>query len=231
MSAQIINVRPVEIIAHDMSKPVTATDAKVVVTLHNLLNRTIAGKLTLAPPAGFTLKSNGVAVTLEPGESKDISANIVKAAPAPANAYPFEFTFESDAGEADWERISVNYIRKSAKKIDGNLDDWKDDLGVVEEGRLQKADSVAKAWLPFQEHLDQQPDGSFAEVKLAYDDQYLYVSARVNDPTDSPGHARLAMWDEEQFFHNAGDDVLCESMRPFEQICRTNLQDPKPWRR
>ncbi|HZK81493.1 MAG TPA: hypothetical protein VFC46_10510, partial [Humisphaera sp.] len=75
-AAHIEGARPVEIIAHDMSKPVTADDAKIVVTLHNLLNRKIAGTLTFAPPAGLTLKSNGAAVTLEPGESKDISADI-----------------------------------------------------------------------------------------------------------------------------------------------------------
>lgn len=222
-AAKIEGVRPVEILARDFTMPVTSPQAAVVTTLHNLLNRKITGTLTLTPPAGVTLKSNSIAVTLDAGETKDFSAGIAHAAAVSSNAYPFTYKFDCDGGSADWEEaLSVNYVRKSTKKIDGSLDDWKDDLGVVVVAKLQKADAIQKAWLPFQEQADKQPDGSFAEVKLAYDEQYLYVAARVNDPTDYAGHARLANWDEEQFFHNGKDDALCETMRPYEDLCRVD---------
>ena len=74
--------------------------------------------------------------------------------------------------------------------------------------------------------MDAEPDGSFAEVKLAWDEAHLYVAARVNDPTDSPGHERLARgkWDEDQYFRSAKDDAVCESLRPFEKLVLADMR-------
>ena len=66
----------------------TSPKAKVVASLHNLLNRNITGTLTVTPPAGVTLKSNTIAAALDAGETRDFSADIAQAAPIASNAYP-----------------------------------------------------------------------------------------------------------------------------------------------
>jgi len=227
-AARFEGVRPVEIIARDLTSPVDARGASVRVTLHNLMNRPVEGTLSLVAPDGMTLKEPRQTVSLAPGRSKDLEFLIAAARPSPANAYPMSYGFQSDAGRAAWkETLHVVCARKGTKQIDGDLADWDKDLGVPVQAAKQKVDPTSQAWLPFAGFQDAQPDGSFAEVKLAWDEQFLYVGARVNDPTDSPGHQRLETRDENQYFRSAKDDAICESLRPYEKLLRFHPRNPK----
>ena len=227
-AARIEGVRPAEIVATDFTTPVDAPGAAVRATVHNFLNRAIEGTLCVEPPEGIRLKADRVPVKLKAGEAADCVLEIAEARPSPANAYVFRYLFEGDAGKAAWqETLHVVVARRGTKKVDGSLDDWKDDLGVPVQAALQKVDTTQAAWMPFVEARDKQPDGSFAEVKLAWDDEFLYVAARVNDPSDGPGHQRLQTWDEDQYFHSAKDDAICEALRPYEKFVRANLRDEK----
>ena len=226
--ARIEGVRPVEIIARDFTTPVDAPGAAVRVSLHNFLNRPIEGTLAVAPPEGIALKSDRAPVKLKAGETAEYVLEIAQAKPSPANAYAFRYTFEGDAGKAEWkETLHATVAKRGTKKVDGSLDDWKDDLGVPVRAALQKVDATQAAWMPFVEARDKQPDGSFAEAKLAWDEAFLYVAVRVNDPSDSPGHQRLETWDEDQYFHSAKDDAICESLRPYEKFVRANMRDDR----
>ena len=225
-AARIEGVRPVEIIARDFTTPIDAPGAAVTVTLHNLLNRPIAGTLTAAPPAGVRLRDARAAVKLDAGQTLTLRLPIAEARPAPANAYPFGFEFAGECGKASWnEALHVLVARRGTKAIDGKLDDWAGDLGVLVDAKLQKVDPTERAWMPFLQAADAQPDGSFAETRLAWDDRFLYVAARVHDPSDSPGHQRLATRDEDQYFRGAADDAVCESLRPFEKFVRADLRN------
>jgi hypothetical protein len=78
-AARFEGVRPVEIIARDLTQTVDAANAAARVTLHNLLNQPLKGTLTVTPPAGLTLKTTSAAVELEPGQSKELEFAIAGA--------------------------------------------------------------------------------------------------------------------------------------------------------
>jgi hypothetical protein len=81
--------------------------------------------------------------------------------------------------------------------------------------------------MPFLKATQAQPAGSFAEIKLAWDGDFLYVAARVNDPSGYPGHQRLEAWDEDQYFRSAKDDAICEKLHPYEKFITANMRDKK----
>jgi hypothetical protein len=224
-AAKIEQARPVEIVAHDFPAPL-ARGVRTTVKVHNLLNRRIDGTLTVTPPAGVTLAATAFPLTLDAGATATIAAVVDAATLSPSNVYPFTFRFTGPAGTAEWsEALNVTVAKRGTKTIDGKLDDWTADLSVPVRATATKADATAQVWLPFLEHKDKAPDGSFAEVKLAWDDNNLYVAARVNDPTPSL-HGRLAAWDEDSFFHSAADDAVCETLRPYEKFV---TKYPNPW--
>ena len=225
-AAQFAGVRPVNIIARDFTMPVDAPDAATRVTLHNLMNRPVEGTLTVTPPAGMSLKNASQTVSLAPGQATDVEFPIAAATSSPANAYPFVYEFRSDAGVATWkETLHVLAARKGTKTIDGDLRDWQQDCGAMVSAAAQKADPTSQVWRPFMKWKDAEPDGSFAELKMAWDEHYLYLAAQVNDPSDYPGHQRLETWDDTQYFRSAKDDAICESLRPFEKFVLANMND------
>lgn len=208
-AARIDGKRPVEILPHDFSKVMGAAGNTLTVAIHNCYNRKIAGKLTVAAPEGVILKADRQAVELEAGQTQPVVFEIASAAPNAANAYPFRFDFASDAGDANYaEALNVAIAKKATMAIDGRLDKWKDIPGIVISATKSKTDVtelMRRPWLKIQE---EDPNGTHAEVKLAWDDNYLYVCARVNDPTDEPFPIRMEGRDENSYFHTAADDAI-----------------------
>ena len=226
-AATLKGMRPVEIIARDLGAPVDAPGTQVKVTLHNLLNRPLTGTLTLTPPVGITLKSAVLPVQLAAGESKDVVAEIAQGTPNNANAYDFAYAFASDAGKADLtETLNVLMVKRGTKRMDGTLDDWANDFGVVVRSTGQKVDSTTAAWQPFNKFVEMQPDSSFAELKTAYDDRYFYVAARVYDPAGTKPHARVATRDDNQYFLGQWCDNIAESLAPYKDIFMQDLSNP-----
>lgn len=206
--ARLEGKRPVEILPRDFTRPLAAKGSALAVAVHNCLNRPVTGKLAVQAPKGITLKSMELPVYLAAGETKVLSFEIATATPAASNAYRFGFLFTSDAGNASYQEVlNVVAVPKGAKTIDGNLDDWKDVPGITVVAGLEKADiaeSIRRPWLDLK---DKKPDGSFAEVKLAWDENFLYVAALVNNPTPQMDKPRLQGRDENQYFHSKASDL------------------------
>ena len=123
-------------------------------------------------------------VELKAGERKAFPFELAQAAANPENAYPFAFRFTSDAGNAEYKEVlNATIIPKRTIQVDGNLDDWKDIPGVTVVAKAQKAEVTELLRRPWLAIKDAEPQGNFAQFKLAWDENYLYVAALVNDPT------------------------------------------------
>lgn len=225
--ARLTGVRPVAIVAHDFVYPLDAPGARLRVSVHNLLNRELAGTLTLKAPDSIELAGAAKKVVLGPGELRDVEFVVSRAAPSAANAYPFACHFQSEAGAADWSEVLHDLVvRRRTVEVDGRLDDWKGIPAVLAYPDVPGPASAESMWRPFLEGRAGGSSNRFAELRLAWDAHSLYVAAQVSDPTPSLGHLRLEQWDQDQYFHSAADDAVCEQLRPFESLILRLERDP-----
>ncbi len=205
--AQITGKRPVEILPRDFKTLVTAKDAALSVGLHNCLNRTIKGKLTVKAPPEVSLATTSQDVELAAGETKSLWFPLAKATPQESNAYPFEFSFTSDGGNADYKEVLSCAVAPMAKiSVDGNLDDWKDIPGVTVFGKDDSVDSIEVLRRPWLALKESHPGLVSGRLKMAWDNEYLYVAAQVNDPTDQKNARAMKGRDENKYFHTKASD-------------------------
>jgi hypothetical protein len=223
-AAKIEGKRPVEIVPVDFAQSVNAPDAALTVSVHNCLNRAIKGTLTVKAPDGVKLKETAQQVELAEGETKTLAFAITSAQPDPSNRYPFVFKFASDAGEAAYEEtLNVAVAPKGTKTIDGKLDDWKDVPGILLVAKVEKVDATELARRPWLEMQEKQPQGMFAEVKVAWDEQNVYLSARVHDPTPETNKVRGETRNDDSYFHTAASDEIS----PYKEFLATQKIDGK----
>ena len=205
--AQITGKRPVEILPRDFKTLLSDKNAAVSVGLHNCLNRTIKGKLTVKSPSEITLASNAQEVVLAAGETKTVSLPISAATPQESNAYPFEFSFASDAGNADYKEVlNCAVVPKATMSVDGNLDEWKDIPGVTIFGKDDSVDSIEVLRRPWLALKESHPGLVSGRLKMAWDDDNLYLCAEVNDPTDQKNALPMEGRDENKYFHSKASD-------------------------
>lgn len=206
-AAKIEGKRPVEILPRDFATPLKS-GAVLNVELHNCLNREIEGKLSLASAGGLIFEQKSHGMKLAAGERKIIPLTVSKAEGEKATAFACTFKFESSAGNAEYtEVMNSAIIPKFTATIDGSLDDWKDIAGINVVGKAQKAEITELLRRPWLEIRDAEPDGNFAEFKLAWDESNLYIAARVNDPTpQDTGLAPMAGRNEDLYFHTKESD-------------------------
>lgn len=199
---------PAEILPRDFTQRIGDPELTLRVELANRLNREIAGTLTVEAPEGFAVAENGMAVTLRAGERKSVPVRFAKVVENPGNQYPFAFVFDTDAGRCAYtEVLHATVAVKRTPTLDGELADWKDIPGILVTGEVQgiPPDELARRpWL----RLLELPEGAlFAELKLAWDADNLYVAARVNDSTPQTDKVRMETRDEESYFHSAASDT------------------------
>ena len=104
--AQITGKRPVEILPRDFKTLVTAKDAALSVGLHNCLNRTIKGKLTVKAPPEVSLATTSQEVELGAGETKSASwFPLAKANRKSQMPILSSFASTSDGGNADYKEV------------------------------------------------------------------------------------------------------------------------------
>ena len=224
-TAKFHDVRPAEFIVRHFAAPVQK-GAVLNLDIHNLLPAKLQGRLIVAPPQGMSLEYPE-RISLEPGETKRTEIRLTEAIVDSSNSYPFEFRFEAEQGVATWhETVHVLSAKKDTKTIDGNLSDWDEAPGVVVFAGKTEKGMTEKMWMPFLQYKQENPDESFGETKLAWDDEYLYIAARVNSKSPEMGKQRLENWDEDQYFRSAADDATCEKLREYEKYLAI-----EPWNR
>ncbi|MBM2810128.1 MAG: hypothetical protein HW416_887, partial [Chloroflexi bacterium] len=199
--------RPVEILPQDFSTLVTAPQAALNVALHNALNRPITGTLTVTPAEGIVLVSPQATVELGAGETRTVAFEISSAQSSASNAYPFSFRFASPDGSAEYaEVMNAAIAPRLTPIIDGALDDWASVPGVTILGGVPQAEITALMQRPWLDLRDRLPSNSYAEFKLAWDEGFLYVAARVRASAPQPPSPPMAGRDENQYFHSATSD-------------------------
>ena len=228
-SAKMVGRRPVEIIPHDFGSAMGAGSV-LKVEVHNALNRPITGALQITAPATLVVKGAATQnVALGAGESKTLAFAVGLNPAADAqrpNSYPFGFNFVSDVAKASYsENINAAIAPRGTKIVDGNLDDWNDVPGVTALGTTEKIDPTELLRRPWLAVSSDNPTATVGEVKMAWDENTLYVAARVQDPTSETANFRFAARDENAYFHSAADDQI-EPYKTFIEERRVTLGKP-----
>jgi hypothetical protein len=180
----ITGVDPVEIVASDMTAPISVRPT-VRVRLTNVLNRTVAGKLTVKLE-GLTLATPEQAVTLKANESRTFAFTVTSGNANDANNYPLLATFtDSSASVAEGEGskvehsevMHVNYIAHRTITVDGNLDHWQ---GAIPQTSAQAVgvSMTEQAYLPFKDWNKKTSAGPITAY-LGYDDRFFYFAAKA----------------------------------------------------
>ena len=90
--------------------------------------------------------------------------------------------------------------------VDGNLDEWKDIPGVTVFGKDDSVDSIEVLRRPWLALKESHPGLVSGRLKMAWDDDNLYLCAEVNDPTDQKNALPMEGRDENKYFHSKASD-------------------------
>jgi len=200
-SARIEGYVPVEIVAHDMTAPVTAKP-QVRLEITNILNRPIAGKLAVTL-GRLTLEPEQQELRLQPHETRRLYLTVKAGPPAADNTYPLRVVFDAGAdGRAEHEEpLHVNLIQRRTVQVDGKLDDWRGALPyAVTASQGLRSSLTEHAYLPFMP-FDQGTAGGMATAYVAYDDRCFYFAAKIADTTPWPGGVRYETRDDDAYFY------------------------------
>jgi hypothetical protein len=162
------------------------------VKVENLLPQTLSGSIRVTPPDGISLKTEVAPLQdLRPGETRFVEFELMQASPNPMNRYPFSYRAEA-AGvvQEGTQTVQVACAQHGSAKIDGNLADWEDALGVTLVSRGGKDwRQIAMDPSEAAKLLAQPEQSSTAIYRLwtQWDDHNLYVAAIV--PDESPRSA------------------------------------------
>ncbi len=226
--ATIEGKRFIEIVPLDFNGLPNAAETALRATLRNRLNREVTGTLKVTAPAGVTLRGpDRREVTLQAGEAKTLEIPLERVEISPANSYPFRFEFSSPFGDAEYsEAVNAAVAVRGTKQVDGNLDDWNDVPGVTVMGTAEKVDISEQLRRPWIELQKNHPQATTGELKMAWDENYLYIAARVNDPSQEEAAFRFSERDENSYFHSAASDSLSPYKEFIEEV-RRKTGDPE----
>ncbi len=199
---------PAEILPHDFTQRIKDKGLRLRVDLANRLNRPIKGKLIIKAPTGFVVADNGQTVSLHAGEKKTVAVTFSKVTEDASNQYPVAFTFDTNAGKCTYEEVLNCCVAvKRTMKIDGNLNDWENIPGITllgKDKKLSQDELAREPWLRLKKQLP--PGAAFAELKLAWDTNYVYIAAQVSDSTPQTDKVRMEGRDEDAYFHSTASD-------------------------
>jgi hypothetical protein len=199
--ARIEGYVPVDIAAHDMTSPIT-TKPQVRLDITNILNRPIAGKLTVKL-GRLTLEPEQQELRLQPHQTLRLTLTVTGGAAVSENAYPLRVAFDAGAdGRAEHEEtLHVNIIQRRSVTVDGKLDDWKGALPyAVSAAEGLSASLTERAYLPFMP-FEAGSAGGVATGYAAWDDRFFYFAAKIADGTPWPGGVRYETRDDDAYFY------------------------------
>ncbi|MGP8239843.1 MAG: hypothetical protein ACLQVW_31115 [Limisphaerales bacterium] len=175
--ARISGIDPVEIIARDMTAPVTSKP-RLRFQILNVLNRRVKGKL-IAEISGLTLDPVEQELSIAAHQTKEVFATVNGGSAAEDNNYKLLATFDAgrDGVVKHAELMHVNFIARRTIEVDGQLDDW---AGIIPQTAASEvgASATEKAYLPFL-NWDRQGGGGAVTAWLAHDDKFFYFAAKV----------------------------------------------------
>lgn len=195
-SAKIIGVDPVEIIASDMTAPISAKP-KLKLKISDVLDRPVKGKLTVKID-GLVVEPAEQEIALRGQESKDVFVTVTGGQSVPDNNYKLLAAFDAGADGVvkHAELMHANVISRRTVAVDGDLADWQ---GVIPQTSAQAvgANETEKAYLPFV-NWDRQSGGGTATAWLAYDQSFFYFAAKVPEMEGLP---RFETRDDDSYFY------------------------------
>jgi hypothetical protein len=199
-AGRIEGVDPVEIIVRDLTGPI-ADHPALSVTLTNVLNRPVEGRLT-ASVGSLNLEGLNKTIQLAPNETKAITLRVTAGAAVASNSYPARIHFDAgkDGKSTHEENLHVNLIAHRTIHVDGDLSDWKGVLPQILPAEGIAASLTEKAYLPEKDFGKQTVEGS-STVYLAYDEKYFYFAAQIAESTPEAGVLRFENRNDDDYFY------------------------------
>jgi hypothetical protein len=200
-SARIDGYEPAEIVAKDLTAPISRKPA-LRLDVTNILNRPIACDLTVKLGA-LKLDRSRRKLALRPHETKEVTLRVVGGRSQPSNAYRLIATLDAgkDGKTSHEETLHVDWIARRSVRADGDLSDWKGILPqTASAGAEMGASLTEKAYLPFMK-FDAKTSGGLATGYVAYDSRYFYFAAKIADSTPYRGNVRFATRDDDRYFY------------------------------
>ncbi len=199
--SRIDGIEPLAKKVHDMTAPVDKPGSSFRLELTNVLNRPVAGRLSVQVE-GLKVEPSSQNVEFAANETKVVTLNVSGTA-RPENSYAMKMNFDAgkDGVSSHEENLHVNMISKRSVVVDGNLEDWKGVLPqTIKDDGSSGPTLTEKAWLPFVK-FEEGRTGGFANGYLAYDDKYLYFAAKIADSTPDGGTLRFETRDDDQYYY------------------------------
>ena len=213
-SGKLTGLRQVEILPGTLSAvPSAERIANLPVTLHNLRNEEISGTLLVESMLPTTQMRFEHPLTLGAGARLSVDVPI---AAMPARGLPLRYRFKSSSAEDEWTEVAQQaIIARATLPVETDIEQWKSLPGVhVLRTAGVQSNPIEAAWLPFLGNTAKTVDARHADVSLAWDEQNLYLLARVDGTTLKPKQ-RLEKWNEEQYFHNTDSVEIEPRYREF----------------
>ena len=198
-TARIDGLEPVEIVAHDMTVPLSAHPI-LRLTLTNILNHPVTGTVT-AKLGALPLANAVQTVTLGPNRTRELALTVTGGTETPDNTYTLTVTFNgyADGSVTHREEMHCNVIARRTIRVDGNLEDWQGVLPQPVTSGGNAPSLTEEAWYPGK-NFEVSVKQGFATGYLAYDSKNFYFAVKVADSTPSNGTLRFAARDDAQFF-------------------------------
>lgn len=203
------NLRPVEIILHQIGQPLNE-HPKLTVELRNAHPFKLDGKLTVNVN-GLVLQPKEVSFSLAPVERRSFEFKVASANGERVNCYPAKVTVTTNVGTATLnEDLHVAVIKRGSISVDGDVSDWQS-IGAIPImlAKAQVDTLLLKAWFPW-ERFRESTKGFAAEVAFAYDERNLYMVARVSDEKPDILPSLLSGRNLHRFQNPPGDYVYYE---------------------
>jgi hypothetical protein len=200
-ASRVEGIEPLATACHDMTAPI-ASRPTLRLTLTNVLNRPVAGTLTVRL-GDLVIEPASQTLAFAANETRQVDLRVTGGAPTKDNTYPLSLVFDAgkDGRAVHEEAMHVNLIARRTIAVDGKLDDWKDVLPQIISMKEKVGPTLTEfAWQPFKA-FDASVKKGFATGYAACDDQYFYFAAKIADDTPDEGTCRFETRNDDEYYY------------------------------